>query len=78
MLQGGDGVSELQSALSERDAEILRLKEEVKVLTAEREDTVTHVSLNGLLHTKQKSLWTVCRCILSRDVFSLTSFSFSV
>lgn len=47
-------MSELQSALSERDAEILRLKEEVKALTAEREDTVTQVSVKGLFHTKQR------------------------
>lgn len=52
--QGGYGVAvaELQSVLSERDAEILRLKEELKALTDKREETVTQVSLRGILHTK--------------------------
>lgn len=46
LLQNGDGgvsVAELQAALSEKEAEILRLKEELKTSTAQQ-DTVTQVS----------------------------------
>lgn len=49
---GGVGVAELQSALCEKEAEILRLKEELKALSAKSGDTVTQVSLKGVLHTQ--------------------------
>ncbi|XP_078129044.1 kinesin-like protein KIF20B isoform X2 [Sander vitreus] len=43
---GGVGVAELQAALSEREAEILRLKEELKDTTAEQGGTVTQTKGN--------------------------------
>ncbi|XP_026212044.1 kinesin-like protein KIF20B isoform X2 [Anabas testudineus] len=48
--EGGYGVAvaELQSVLSERDAEILRLKEELKALTDKREETVTQTKSNEM------------------------------
>lgn len=49
LLQSGDGgvgVTELQAALSEREAEILQLKEELKATTAEQGRTVTQVKLD--------------------------------
>lgn len=48
LLQSGDsgvGVEEMQAALSERDAEILRLKDALKASSAKQEDTVAQVSL---------------------------------
>ncbi|XP_039640640.1 kinesin-like protein KIF20B [Perca fluviatilis] len=44
---GGVGVAELQAALSEREAEILRLKEELKATTAEQGGTVTQTKSNA-------------------------------
>ncbi|XP_068424378.1 kinesin-like protein KIF20B isoform X2 [Clinocottus analis] len=49
--ESGDGdngacVAELQAALSEREAEISRLKEELKALNAEQENTVTPIKSN--------------------------------
>lgn len=55
LLQSGDSgvsVAEMQAALSERDAEILRLQEELKASAAKREDTEGQVSLKGMLHPK--------------------------
>lgn len=46
LLQSGDGgvnVAGLQAALSEKEAEVLRLKEELRASTA-TQDTVTQVS----------------------------------
>ncbi|XP_042358648.1 kinesin-like protein KIF20B isoform X2 [Plectropomus leopardus] len=46
---GGDGgvsLAELQAALSEKEAEILRLKEELKASTAKQDDTVTQTERN--------------------------------
>ncbi|XP_059215489.1 kinesin-like protein KIF20B [Centropristis striata] len=43
---GGVGVAELQAALSEKEAEILRLKEELKASTAKQVDTITQNKSN--------------------------------
>lgn len=42
-------MAELQAALSEKEAEIRRLKEELEASTAEQEEAVTQVSLKGML-----------------------------
>ncbi|XP_056291149.1 kinesin-like protein KIF20B isoform X1 [Pseudoliparis swirei] len=44
--ESGDGGAELQAALSEREAEISRLKEELEALNAKWEDTVTQIKSN--------------------------------
>lgn len=49
---GGVGVAALQAALCEREAEIRRLKEELKASAAKRDDVVTQVSLKTKLHPK--------------------------
>lgn len=46
---GGPSVVELQAALSEREAEILRLKEQLKA-SAAKQDTVTQVSVRTVLN----------------------------
>ncbi|XP_070697167.1 kinesin-like protein KIF20B [Pempheris klunzingeri] len=43
---GGVGLAELQATLSEREAEILRLKEEVKAAAAKQGDTDTQTEVN--------------------------------
>ncbi|XP_034407565.1 kinesin-like protein KIF20B isoform X3 [Cyclopterus lumpus] len=47
----GDGEAELQAALSDREAEILRLKEELKALNAKHEETVTQIKSDVNLDT---------------------------
>ncbi|XP_068575575.1 kinesin-like protein KIF20B [Cebidichthys violaceus] len=45
-VDGGVCVAELQAALSEREADISRLKEQLKALNAEQEDAVTQIKSN--------------------------------
>lgn len=46
---GGVNVAELQAALGEKEAEILRLKEDFKASTAKQDNAVTQVSLRRKL-----------------------------
>lgn len=51
LFQSGDGgvsVAELQASLSQRETEILRLKEELKASQAKQEDTQVSVEKNRL------------------------------
>lgn len=57
LFQGSDGgpsVATLQAALSEKEAEILRLTEQLKASTVKQEDTVTQVSVLSLTRVKQE------------------------
>lgn len=52
LFQGSDGgpsAATLQAALSEKEAEILRLREQLKASTVNQEDTVTQVSVLSLI-----------------------------
>ncbi|XP_013768908.1 kinesin-like protein KIF20B [Pundamilia nyererei] len=51
---GGPSVATLQAALSEKEAEILRLTEQLKASTVKQEDTVTQVSVLSLTRVKQE------------------------
>lgn len=57
LFQGSDGgpsAATLQAALSEKEAEILRLTEQLEASTVKQEDTVTQVSVLSLTRVKQE------------------------
>lgn len=59
LFQSGDGgvsVAELQASLSQRETEILRLKEELKASQAKQEDTQVSVEKNRLTQSTIKSM----------------------